>query len=178
MDKVEALLFELARKSIEEFFSSHAHESFYAFGFDCNAEYGDVLLCANTDAEFEKTKKHYVEQWNYQSEEQFCSLRRSFGDWTYQGFNMNQAGWNESWEAVEREIQSAHGIGQDWAVEDQELTEAFLQCVCRVLIRLEQDPVFERISKTEDFIVQVCDHDEDIFTADARLAGVRATLAI
>ena len=47
---LESKLVVLAENELKAFAPRHAGETFYGFGFDCNAEEGQVLLCLNTRA--------------------------------------------------------------------------------------------------------------------------------
>lgn len=103
---IETVLLRISEESILDFAREHPCETFYAFGFDCNAEYGDVLLCANTEADFAETAKEYIEEWNYGPDD-LDSLRHNFGDWKYQGFNQSQAAWDEAWEPYRATIEQS-----------------------------------------------------------------------
>ena len=169
--KLESALFDLASQAIDTFFSQ-SPKTFYAFGIDCNATYGDVLLCANTQDDFNRTAEYYVENWDY-SDARLTSLKRNFGDWKYQGFNIDYPFWNQGWKksAIEIEAYVHHEYTSD---EDSErFLEQLLESFTAVLIRLERSGVLDIIKKDPGFYIQIYDHDENPEAGDKRLAIVR-----
>lgn len=175
LQELETTLFDLSSQAIRKFYSENS-TTFYAFGIDCNAIYGDVLLCTNTEDDFQKTAEYYIENWDY-TEERLVSLRRNFGDWKYQGFNFDYPFWQKDWGEIAIEIES---YVHHEAVSDEEserFVELLLQTFSKVLIRLEQSGELDIINKDSGFYVQLCDHDEDPENGDKRLAFVRQELA-
>ena len=53
--KLKSELLEFTEKGVEKFLNENSNLEFYAFAFDCNAEYAEVNLCLNTENEFQKT---------------------------------------------------------------------------------------------------------------------------
>jgi len=173
---LETVLLDLSKSSLASFADEHRDEVFYAFGFDCNADYGDVLLCLNTESDFAKTSQEYIAKWSYGPKE-LAELRRNFGDWKYQGFNCEQSVWIEAWkphaDAIERYL-----FSDELAEEDREIfIEDFLLMVCRVLVHLERSGALAKLPKDAGFFTQVMDHDEDLESAEGRLEIVRAEMA-
>lgn len=173
---LESVLLNLTEASIRTFAAEHREESFYAFGFDCHACYGDILLCLNTEADFLKVSQEYITKYNYGPED-LAGLKRNFGDWQYQGFNLEQSNWDAIWGphrmAVDEYISS-----DDTADEDIDIfIEKFLRMVCRVLLQIERSGVLDSIiQRDEGFFSQVVDHDEGEDEAIARLEVVRSLM--
>jgi len=108
---LEDRLFDLAAQDIKRFASKHRDETFYGFAFDCNSEYGNVLLCLNTPDSLRQTAIEYAtnppNQEAYDAiernmeailgrktssqdkpttpEDKEKELRWSLGDWKYEG---------------------------------------------------------------------------------------------
>ncbi|MEG7759807.1 DUF4303 domain-containing protein, partial [Listeria monocytogenes] len=64
--------------------------TYYAFAFDCNAEYAEINLCVNTEKAFAETLARYQNgkySENYQTEEEIQELKYNTGDWKYQCFD-------------------------------------------------------------------------------------------
>lgn len=173
MQSLEDALVSLAVESVATFAAKHETERFYAFGFDCNAEYGDVLLCANTEADFANTAARYVEEWKYDAE-QLADLKKNFGDWEYQGFNLDQSNWRSRWEHHQEQIEQY--LFSDQLTDDQRMAfcEELMRCFCRALVRVEHSDALQMLAKEPGFYTQVVDHDEGIDEAAARLQSVRA----
>lgn len=89
----EAGISELLARDIESFALAHREEEFYAVGLDCNSEYGDMLLSANTPLALRNSASNYAQSGN-ESEiaAQEIELRWGFGDWAYHGFNYRESG--------------------------------------------------------------------------------------
>jgi hypothetical protein len=181
LSEIEEVLTAASIKAIEDFAMSHRGESFYGFGLDCNAEYGGVLLCLNTEEEFQTTAAEYSAKWSY-TEERLSDLRKSFGDWKYHGFNLEMPWWDEMWGPYEKSIARywtayVHEFeeGED---SSDEAREAFagelMDSLCRVLIRIEESGVLGQLNRDDNFFTHVEDHDEPHGEADERLRLVRA----
>jgi len=180
--QIEEVAFDLSVESIREFAAQHADERFYAFGLDINAEYGDLLLCLNTDEDFRETAKRYIAEWNY-SEADLAQLRRNFGDWKYQGFNLKQSLWKDRWkpfkDAFENYIWARIRDEEDddlASARHRQFVESTMVCFCRVLVRIEHSGVLRDLARDADFFTHVQDHDESDDDANERLATVRRQL--
>ena len=64
-------------------------------------------------------------------------------------------------------------FGTDTDEDMEAAQEQFLSMVCRVLIRLENDKVFDKLKKTEGFSSVVVDHEESIEDGFKRLNRFR-----
>ena len=49
-------------------------------------------MIPNTEEDFEKTSQEYIKKWNYK-EKDLEGLKLNFGDWKYQGFNLDYEEW-------------------------------------------------------------------------------------
>ncbi len=172
LDHVHGVLLELAVNAIRRFADEQKCERFYAFGFDLNAAYGDVLLCANTEVAFEKTAQTYVERSGYTADD-LARLKKSFGDWHYQGFNLDYEEWDERWRPISQSIDDY--VFADEA--DEEEVGRFLSELIRtcsfVLLELEKSGVLGQLNQEPGFYTQCIDHDENEDLAHQRLEKYR-----
>ena len=154
---------------IERFASKHTKETFYGFALDCNAEYGDILLCVNTCDALAKTASQYLKlRPNSTLQSEIDSLRWALGDWKYQGFNINTRLWSKQYGA---------SLAKSDAPIGYEGIEQFMVSACRSLLRVEDSGVFNKLSRTGDFRVACVDHDENIDEGDVRLKRVRESVS-
>ncbi len=80
MDKmmVKSKLLDFTIKSVERFLQENSSLEFYAFAYDCNAEYAEVNLSFNIESAFQETLHAYQNgkyAVNYQSEEGIKRLK-------------------------------------------------------------------------------------------------------
>ncbi|WP_339746976.1 DUF4303 domain-containing protein [uncultured Rubinisphaera sp.] len=195
---LEECLYELIRDDIKRFAETHKHETFYGFALDCNSEYGNVLLCFNSPESLKQQAEKYasdrpnkaafdkISQKLHEDsgrkipltensstvEAEELKLRWSTGDWKYQGFNSTQ--FDEGWDEYETEVMNACMDEE----EDEETfktptQELFMKSICRVLLRLEKEKIFDVINRTSDFKSYVADHDESKEESWDRLETLR-----
>ena len=160
LGQIHKTLLELTGAAIQRFSSEHSDKQFYAFGFDLNVTYGNVLLCANTDAEFERTAQRYVKEWNY-TDKDLADLKRNFGDWHYQGFNLDYADWDERWSPFSESIES-YVLADD--AEEEEVSQFLIDLIrtCSfVLLELEHFGIFNLLNREPGFYIQCIDHDDN-----------------
>lgn len=166
----EALL-KATIETMTDFLTNHPNKTFYAFAFDCNAEYGQVILAMNSHDDFLKTSKEYIEKWNYK-ESDLKELKFSTGDWEYQGLNLDYSYW-ESCRSYENKI-DAYVFAHDTTSEDADaLVEKLLNMFAETLIRFEATEVFQSIPKDAGFVTFAVDHDESTEDALARMNKIR-----
>jgi len=82
-------LLEFTKEEVKKFLELYPHKVFYAFAYDCNAEYAEVNLCFNTEEDFLETLESYQKgeySEHYKSEESIMELKYNTGDWNYQCF--------------------------------------------------------------------------------------------
>jgi hypothetical protein len=182
---LERTLFRLATADLRQFAKKHPREEFYGFAFDCNSQYGEVGLCANTNellkaqraapdpnaAFWASLDKKLGLRGGSPATKQRPS-RWDLGDWDYQGFNTTA--FDRNW----RRFQST--ITKRCAEEEQDQrtfmtpTQArFMEAVCRVLVRLERGGAFDVLQRTRNFSTLAMDHDESESMARARLKRMR-----
>jgi hypothetical protein len=153
----------------------HRNEEFYGFIFDCNADYSEVLLCLNTEAELsEWSERNYP---TYSQDDRDRHLRWNAGDWKYQGFNSTEPDlekvWQEGWQHIEQQVQDSWLEQNDDTDPEDDVATKFMVSVCVVLIKLERANVFNCLSRTPGFRTFVSDHDESLEDAWERLKWVR-----
>lgn len=171
MDKIKEQLLEFTINATESFLNEHPDLTFYAFAYDCNAEYAEVNLCLNTPAEFEKTLKKYQTgpyAEDYRSEEGINELKFSTGDWEYQCFDTIYV-------LTEAELTRIfNDLPEDGYKSWNEFIENLTVLFCEVLLDFQKTKTFEKIPKTADFIAFCIDHDEDFEGGMERLEKVKA----
>ena len=165
-EKVKKQIIDFAVQGVENFLKENPNLEFYAFAFDCNAEYAEVNLCLNTESDFQKTLKGYqkVEYLKYyQSEEGIKELKYNTGDWDYQCFETLYVFNDEELDKISQEMPDDDY--ETWNKFVIELLELFTES----LMDFTKTETFSKIPKTEDFIAYCIDHDEDVDTAIERL---------
>lgn len=174
-NKIQEELLAFTKTEVSNFLTEHPNEVFYAFAFDCNAEYAEVNLCFNTESAFsslldESQSGKY--KASYQSEEQINELRYNTGDWEYQSFSTHYA-LSEDELFGDEEDQDEDGDDEN---EDGELnntiTENLLLHFSKTLVEFTRSEEFQKIPKTPDFKVFCIDHDEDLDEAELRLSSL------
>ncbi|HBE6260432.1 TPA: DUF4303 domain-containing protein [Escherichia coli] len=141
-------------QEISKFLQEHPGLTFYAFALDCNVEYGEVNLCLNTEAGFEKSLSYYKDSdpEHYSSSEAIFDLKYNTGDWDYQCFATTYLFSDDEQMQITEEDRDA------WLV-------SLLQICNESLDKITKTPAFKQISKTKDFISFCIDHDEDVVDA-------------
>lgn len=172
LDNIRRVLLELSVNAIRRFADEHKSERFYAFGFDLNAAYGDVLLCTNTEVAFEKTAQTYGKRSGYTVDD-LAELKKNFGDWHYQGFNLDYEEWDERWRPISQSIDDY--VFADEADEkevDRFLSELIRTCSF-VLLELKKSGVLGQLNQEPGFYIQCINHDENEDLARQRLEEYR-----
>ena|SRR5258706_3072149 len=184
-NSLERALLRLTRAELRRFGKKHLQETFYGFAFDCNSEYGEVGLCANTNALL-KAQRAAPDP----NAAVWAAIDRKLGlgggspakprrmsrwelaNWDYQAFNSKE--FDRNW----RRFQS---IVTDRCMDEEEdegtfttpTQNRFMEAACRVLVRLERDGAFDVLRRTANFSTLAMDHDEPESKARARLRRVR-----
>jgi hypothetical protein len=182
---LERTLLRLAKSDLRQFAGKHPNETFYGFAFDCNSEYGEVGLCANTNELLKKMREApdpNAALWASLNKKLGLSnespagggrmSRWSLGDWGYQGFNSKA--FNRDW----RRLQSI--VTKRCMEEEQDphtfmtpTQTRFMEAACRVLLRLERDSAFDVLRRTRNFSTLAMDHDEPEAAARQRLRRIQ-----
>lgn len=158
-------LLEFTEKSVAKFLKNHENLVFYAFGYDCNVEYGEVCLCFNTEEAFEKTLASYQKGpygKRYEGEAGIFDVRYNTGDWDYQCFDTLYV-------LTEEELTPIFNADVDDVTYNESLN-GFMDLFCEILLDFSVTPTFETIPKTEDFKLICLDHDEGVMESDERMA--------
>ena len=146
----------------EEFLAAHPELKFYSVGLDCNSEYGTMLLCFNTQEEFEKTLFKYQNgdfADSYQTAEEILDLKFNTGDWEYQDVASYQVFSSD-------ELMAMFGDDID------SLIECMMDFNYRVLKAFVATNAFNLIPKTADFQPICLDHEDDVLEALERTKEV------
>lgn len=164
--KLKNKLLEFTEKGVEKFLNENSNLEFYAFAFDCNAEYAEVNLCLNTENEFQRTLTYYQNgdyPQYYQSDEDIKDLKFNPGDWEYLCFESTNVLSNNELAEIFQSL--PEDDDKSWKRFVQEIMELF----CETLIEFRKTEIYRKIPKTDDFISFCIDHDEDFEPALERL---------
>ncbi|MCP2040877.1 hypothetical protein L1281_001467 [Neisseria sp. HSC-16F19] len=164
---VRDTLLQFSRQGVAAFLDAHAGETFYAFAYDCNLEYGEVNLCLNTEQGFQtalgELQAMYAEYRD--NADAIRQVRYNTGDWDCQCFDTVYV-LNEE-ELAELSACLDEGNTDAWFAFLDDLAQ-----VCRqALLAFTHTPEYERITKTDDFVCYVIDHEQDV--ADALATAIR-----
>ncbi len=173
MDKmmVKSKLLDFTIKSVERFLQENSSLEFYAFAYDCNAEYAEVNLSFNIESAFQETLHAYQNgkyAVNYQSEEGIKRLKYHSWDWKYVCFDTIYVLTDDELRSTFNNLPE-----DDYDSLFEDFIEDLNQLFCETLLDFTQSTVFNKIPKTKDFMVLCTDHDEDLMTAMNRLEKVR-----
>ena len=92
-EKIAAVLQPLIRIELSKLAAAHPDSSFYGVALDCNVEYGDVYVSANTEAAL---RAHCLEKYvrpDRTLEKAMSDLKWALGDWTYYCINAESDEW-------------------------------------------------------------------------------------
>jgi hypothetical protein len=145
---------------VERFLQEHPGLEFYAFAFDCNAEYGEVNLCLNTETCFSRTLD------DYPREKDINRLKYNTGDWEYQCFDTLYVLSDEQLDEIFQSM--PEDDYQTWQTFVEHLRTLFTEA----LWEFTQTPAYQNIPKTQDFMAFCVDHDENIDDAWNRVKKI------
>lgn len=168
--EVKNTLLAFTIEGVEQFLAENPALEFYAFAYDCNAEYAQVSLCFNTETDFQETLKDYQSgeyAEYYQTEEDINDLRYNTGDWEFQCFDTINVLSDEELTAIFNEIYPEKKKVEDYTLWN-EFVESLMHLFCEVMIDFSQTDTYKKIPKTSNFISYCIDHDEDVETAFER----------
>lgn len=153
---VEQIL-NFTRQEVAQFLAHHPNETFYAFAFDCNAEYGELNLCFNTETEFQKMLSEYYPDRadNQTSPPDYNELKFNTGNWGYQCF-------------ATLYVMSEDKLCQIYSTDINRQVNELMIIFTKAIIRFKHDSVYQSIAKSTDFRVICIDHDENIIDATQR----------
>ncbi|MGD1840247.1 MAG: DUF4303 domain-containing protein [Thermonemataceae bacterium] len=171
-DNIKTELLRFTELEVEKFLLHNSNKTYYAFAYDCNAEYAEVNLCFSTEEEFKKTLNHYQNgeySQYYQIKEDILDLKYNTGDWEYQCFaSMNVFSENELTEIFQKLPDDDH---KSW----HSFTEQLMQLFTLTLFEFSETKTFDKISKTNDFKFFCIDHDEDFEDVENRLMKIKSS---
>lgn len=162
-------------QGVESFLKANPSMVFYAFAYDCNAEYSEVNLCFNTEQAFAKTLANYQQgeySEYYQSPEQINELKFNTGDWEYQCFETHHI---FSEQALGEIFQA---LPEDDDCSRNAFVESIMEIFCKSLLLFLNTETYQKIPKSPQFLAFCIDHDEDFETAENRLNSVKKSLPI
>ncbi|TYV36327.1 DUF4303 domain-containing protein [Listeria monocytogenes] len=157
-------------EGVEKFLQENPELTYYAFAFDCNAEYAEINLCVNTEKAFAETLARYQNGKhgeNYQTEEDIQELKYNTGDWKYQCFDTFYVFSDEELTAIFNQIypNEVDDDYQAWEVYVNELLVTFTESI----IKFSETKTFEKINKTADFKFFCIDHEEEVADSMTRM---------
>ena len=148
-------MFIASKKAIENFAKKHSEETFYGFSIDAS------MLCLNSEEEFQKTLKHYQEEYpgSYNENNKIHELKYNTGDWCYQGFFDLEDGFDQDLYS-----EHYHIPFDNKNLEDEELVKLFQKtpyhrAMSKLLEKLVENGAFDSLKKTTDFKVFLSEHD-------------------
>lgn len=160
-DVVEDVLVGLASQYLRLFADVNVGKQFYGIAFDCNADSGQVFLCANspqslTDRVLEY-KMNSPDLYNNMSLNKLRNeLRWSLGDWESNA--MTTDSFSASWQSVAHILANAIDWNSHEAIE--KFRANFMGTACRAMLRIEENGILNLLSRTDDFRSFVANHDE------------------
>ena len=165
-EKIKSQIIDFTIKAVEEFLKENSDCEFYAFAFDCNAEYAELGLCFNTETSFTETLKNYQtgkSSKHYKTEEDIKDLKYNTGDWDYQYFDSLNIFSNEELDDLFNELPDDNNKSRNEFIYN--LLELFTEC----LLEFTKTETYAKIPKTKDFISFCIDHDEEFDDAMERM---------
>ncbi|MBC2133795.1 DUF4303 domain-containing protein [Listeria innocua] len=159
-----------AIEGVEKFLQENPELTYYAFAFDCNAEYAEINLCVNTEEAFAEILAYYQSGKygeNYQTEENIQDLKFNTGDWKYQCFDTFYVFSEEELSEIFNKIypNEVDDDYQAWKAFVNELLDTFTESI----IQFSETKTFQKINKTADFKFFCIDHDEELADSMTRM---------
>jgi len=168
-ENIKKQILDFSIQGVEKFLINNPDLVFYAFAFDCNAEYAEINLCFNTEIAFQKTLRHYQAgeyTSDYQSEEDIKYLRYNTGDWAYQCFDTLYVFSEDDLNDILNKLPDDDY--KSWNIFTHDLLNIFTES----LMEFTKTDVYTKIPKAEDFTVFSIDHDEDLKEAIERYNSI------
>lgn len=159
---IESII-KFAIKGVENFLQENPTLTYYAFAFDCNAEYAEINLCLNTEEAFAETVAYYQNgkyRERYQTEEMLQEVKYNTGDWKYKCFDTYYVFSEDELKTIFKEIYP-NEVDDDylaWKLFVNELLNSFTYSI----IKFSETETFKKINKTADFKFYCIDHEEEI----------------
>lgn len=170
--KLKQEILDFTIKGVSSFLKKNSKLEFYAFAYDCNAEYAEINLCFNTLFDFEKTLDYYQNGQfgqNFKSDEDIRDLKYNTGDWEYQCFETISI---LSGDELNDIFNGFPDDDKSW----NEFVESLMELFCECLLEFRDTLTFKSIPKSKDFVSFCIDHDEDLKIAKERLIQIENKL--
>lgn len=181
-------LFRISVAEIADFAAKHPDKEFYGFAFDGHSYEGRISVCLNTKEALRDIAMRFKTEerpLGYKGldprpiEEIEEGFRWDLGAWKYQCFESGR--FQDEWEPFESAIWDVHyeQYERGEVVSPTETQVRFMEVVCEVLFRLEDEGKFAPLRRTSDFQLFASDHEEFASEKEPweRMAAVRAKLA-
>ena len=157
--RIKAEILRFTTVEVEQFLLAHPDKTFYAFAFDTHAEYAELNLCFNTEADFQQRLTYYQSgEWaeSYQSPEAIQELKFNTGDWEYQCFSTCYVLSEDELQTIQQSL--PEDDFSEWEAIVGQIRSIFSEC----LQLFTQTEVYQSIPKTDDFIAFSIDNDEEL----------------
>ena len=169
-EEIKKQIIDFTVQGVKRFLKENPNLEFYAFAFDCNAEYAEVNLCLNTELDFQETLKYYQTGESskyYKSEQDIIGLKFNTGDWKYQCFDTLYVFTDKELTEISKELPDDEY--KSWNIFIRNLLELFTES----LFEFTKTETYKKIPKSKDFIAFCIDHDEDFEQAMERLENYK-----
>lgn len=167
-------IIEFAESGVVKFVDENPTLKFYSFAFECNAEYGEINLCLNTEEAFSETLSYYQKGESaqyYKENKDIQSLKYNTGDWKYQCFDTIYIFSDEELSTIFNNIYP-DGVNDDYLAWEQFISK-LLESFTESIIRFSKTAIFKKLNKTDDFNFFCIDHEEDLPDAFKRMEGLQ-----
>jgi hypothetical protein len=185
--KIENLYVKAAKKFLKDFGKEHPHEYFYGFSIDGDAEYWYWMVSLNTEPlllkQVEKSKLANGDLYDDQTiEEMLQDYRWNSGNWGYfEAFDPavenRKSGKNPHYvKEYDLLMKTSQEYADSLEYEDpirEKIREQYLETMCRILIRLEDEDAFKPLNRSKHFRALCADHDETDEDSEERLDKIR-----
>jgi hypothetical protein len=165
--KMEAVLFALSERALRDFVAKHPADVFYGFGFDCDSERVQVLLCINSRAELEVSARDSLTS-PYAAGRSLSQLMADYewdiGTWRYQGFNLPSKRWDAQWAEAEAAVSNTLSFYRETRQREvhEKLQVEFMDMCARALLRLQSGEMFQGLHKENEFRIFCADNGESV----------------
>jgi hypothetical protein len=97
--KAEDTLVRLATAEVQRIARHPVGEPFYGFAFDCNSDYGEVLISLNVPSALEQSARTFAAKYPEMDEAGWRDkLRWALGDWKFPGIESED--FRTAWEPI------------------------------------------------------------------------------
>lgn len=165
-EEIKKSLLDFTIKAVEKFLKENPTLEFYAFAYDCYAEYAEVNLCFNTEKAFKKTLKNYQKKEfsrYYQAVSKIENLKYNAEDWECQCIDTTYILTEEQLTNIFNDLPDDNYAS--W----KKFVEKLMKLFCECLIDFTKTETFKKIPKTNGFIIFCIDHDENFENAIEKL---------